>query len=274
MLPALIIGFREGLEATIIVSIIFLYLFKIKADRKIIVYAFVGVGAAFTLSLLTGVVLTSISAGLSEETEETFSFVSNIIAVMIITYVIIWVAKRSANIAEYLQRELKSALSKNKGLISSIVAVCFFAVLREGMETVMLMISFYNNGKNGVQLLTSGVLGVMGAVVFGVLMNLGLIKISPKLMFKFTGVLLLLINAGLCMNIMRSLEKMGLMKSVNILNIHFLESNKIIASWITGIFSIHSTISLLQITVWIAYILTMVSIVKIFKRQSIASLNK
>jgi high-affinity iron transporter len=79
----------------------------------------------------------------------------------------------------------------------AIMTIAFVAVLREGLETVLFLISAETASSSGTSVVLGGLLGLVVAAVLGRLVYLGGNKLNLALFFRVTGILLLLFAAGL-----------------------------------------------------------------------------
>ena len=94
MLSNFLIGLREGLEASLIVAILVAYLVK-RGEHESLRKLWIGVGAAIVLALGFGAFLQLTSQTLSDTAAETFGGVTSIIAVILITWMIFWMASHA-----------------------------------------------------------------------------------------------------------------------------------------------------------------------------------
>src|SRR4029077_14295269 len=140
MLPTFVIGLREGLEASLIVGIIAAFLVK-QGRRDVLSWVFVGVGAGVLLCTGVGVLLRVISQNLPQRQQEGLETVIGAIAVLMVTYMVVWMKRHS--------RDLKG---QPEGAATSALAVArvlpwwqwrFWAVMREGFETVVFLLAAF-----------------------------------------------------------------------------------------------------------------------------------
>ena len=95
MLPTFVIGLREGLEASLIVGIIAAFLVK-QGRRDVLRWVFVGVGAGVLLCTGVGVLLRVISQSLPQRQQEGLETVIGAIAVLMVTYMVVWMKRTRA----------------------------------------------------------------------------------------------------------------------------------------------------------------------------------
>src|SRR6201993_2249014 len=107
-----LIGLREGLEATLIVSIVAAFL---KRNGQALRPMFAGVAVAVLLSVVTGVGLDLLSATLPQAAQEMMETVINAIAVVFVTSMIIWMNRNAAHLKGELEREAQRALNRGSG---------------------------------------------------------------------------------------------------------------------------------------------------------------
>ncbi len=104
MLANFLIGLREGLEASLIVSILIAYL--VKSNRRgEIKYVWAGVGAALVLVVAVFSVVTAVFDQLSFKTQEIVGGTMSILAAILVTWMIFWMRRT----ARSLKGELEGA---------------------------------------------------------------------------------------------------------------------------------------------------------------------
>jgi len=190
--PSLLIGFRESLEAALIIVIMAVYLRKI-GKQNLNRYLYIGTTGAVVASILLGIIIQIVYGGLGGASAELFEGVASITATTVLTYMIVWMTKNAQKIKGELQQKIDVALTK--GQMFGIVTIAFLAVFREGIETVLfLTVSFFSDPLGT----TIGM--VIGFVLVGVIAFL-LMRRAYRLdigkFFKYTSILLIIFAAGL-----------------------------------------------------------------------------
>src|SRR4029079_10224064 len=100
-------------------------------------------------------------------------------------------------------RELKRQLEESAhsalltGSMFALVVMAFLAVLREGIETAVFMLAAFESSANPAATGTGAVLGVAVAIALGYAIYKGGIRINLSRFFRFTGLVVALVSAGL-----------------------------------------------------------------------------
>lgn len=180
-IPGLIMGFREGLEAFLIVTIILQYLTKIeKTEYKKHVYN--GTTAGILASFLIGGILYFVSTAIqkTDEIAKIWESGASIIALIFVTTFIYWMMKHGSNMVKEVQNQVHRSLSK-AGLFS----VAFIMVVREGAEIAIFTFA-------GQYSLLSIGFGILLALILSILIYKSLVKINIRVLFNVTLVYLIL----------------------------------------------------------------------------------
>ena len=189
-LSALVIALREGIEMSLIAGIVLAYVTQVGA-RRAHRWVWLGVGAAVAVSLGFLAVLNLLNAEFTGSTEQIFEGVTMLLAAAFLTWMIFWMLRQ----ARYLKSELQQAVQETLaagGAAWGILLLVFFAVVREGVETALLLFAAPGQGK-----LLGSVIGIAAAVSIGVLIYAFGRRIDLRTFFKVTGVLLVFFAAGL-----------------------------------------------------------------------------
>ena len=136
ILPSYLIGLREGLEGTLVVSIIIAYL--VKSDRKDrLPPVWIGIVSALLLSIGAGVLLEYTEMALGSN-RELYEAITSVVAVGFVTWMIFWMRRTARTIKGELTGKLDEALKLGT---FAVVAMAFLAIIREGLETALFFIA-------------------------------------------------------------------------------------------------------------------------------------
>jgi len=209
-IPTFIITLREGVEAALVVGIVTAYLKKVdRSDLNSWVWRGIGVGLAISLAIgfLFGWLAGNIGE-LSPIAAPLWEGVFGLAAVVMLSWMLIWMSRQGKAIKGQIEADLNAALALGKGGGNkaeseeekeegngwSIFSLILFAILREGLEIVLLLSAKF---QAGIVPGLGAIAGLCSAVVIGLgLFRFG-IKINLRSFFRWVGVFLLLIVAGL-----------------------------------------------------------------------------
>jgi high-affinity iron transporter len=194
-LTGLLTGLREGVEAALIVSIILAYLAKTGNQRHFPRIWF-GAGAAVVVSVVVGLALFVTIGGFEEPAEQIFEGFAMIIAAAVVTWMLFWMRRTAANIKGELQAGVDRALTE--GGVIGLSLLAFTAVIREGIETALfLMGQATAAGSEAMSTLIGAIVGLAIAVAIGYALYRGAQVINLRTFFRWTGIALIFIAAGL-----------------------------------------------------------------------------
>ena len=248
-----LIGLREGLEASLVVSILVAYLVRTGRSGHLR-HVWAGVGAAVAISVAAGALLQFTSANLSFQAQELFGGVMSIIAVGFVTWMIFWMRRASRTIARELHDRLDTAVSVGG---TAVVLLAFISVAREGLETsVFFWTAAEATGSTWTPVL-GFTLGLATAVVLGVLLYRSAVSINLGTFFRWTGLLLIFVAAGVLAYGVHDVQESGVLPGLDTLL--FDVSAQVPAdSWygvlLKGVFNFSPTTTVLQAVVWVAYV--------------------
>ena len=247
-----LIGLREGLEATLIVSIVGAFL---KRNGQSTRPMFAGVALAVLISVAVGVGLDLLSATLPQAQQEMMETVINAIAVVFVTLMIIWMNRNAPRLKGELEREARQAL--NRGGALALVAMAFLAVLKEGFETsVFLLAAAETSHGNRWFAVLGGAAGIAVSIALGVGLYFGGLKLNLGRFFRVTGVFLVLIAAGLVMGALRTAHEAGWVTIGQQQVFDFsawMPSQSMLAALITGVFGVSADPRLIEVLGWLLY---------------------
>lgn len=189
-----LIGLRDGLEAALVVSILVTLLAR-SQRRDGLLPLWTGVALAIVCAAGLGAVLTYVATSvLSGVRLELFEALTSLIAVAMVTWMIFWMRASARTIKTELTGKLTEALGLGR---FAVAALAFVAVIRESVEMVLLVFSAAQAASETVAPLLGMIAGVVSAVLLGVLMYAAVARVDLGRLFTGTGVLLVLVAAGI-----------------------------------------------------------------------------
>ena len=204
MLQAFVITLREGVEAALIVGIVFAYLNKIDRPelKRTVLQA---VAAAVVASVLVAVALA--------RTQFNEDFFEGIIMLVAAFFVIsmIWFMQRTAKAMKGKIEQKISSLATN-GSRAGLFLFVFLMVLREGVETVLILSAVSLNSSELLSFFGT-LAGVALAVVFAVMFVKGSVKINLQRFFRITAVILYFVAFQLIVSGLHELSEFGILPS-------------------------------------------------------------
>jgi high-affinity iron transporter len=204
MFASLLLMFREGLEAALIVGIILGYLSQIGHRDRRWVWSAVAVAAALSLAL--AIILQVVGASLEGQAEYLFEGFAMLLAVIVLTWMIFWMRYQSRNIKRHLESEI--GLAVRQGHNWALFSATFLAVFREGVETA-LFFTAVNSVSDDLSTLVGGLIGLAGAVLAGWLIYTSTVRLNVRRFFDVTSVILLVFAAGLFAHGLHEFQEAG-----------------------------------------------------------------
>jgi len=203
MIATFVLFLREGLEASLIVSILFAALRQLGQMEKARA-VWVGVGLAVLLSLLGGLALyITIHNYVGSMFQTVFETITYLIAVVLLTTMTFWMQKHSRS----LKKEIVAKASvAGSGLALGLLA--FTTVGREGLETAVFTLAFAFQG-NGLLLLLGALLGLLASVVLCIFIYRLGYKLDFRVFFRVMGIVLLIFAAGLLGDAIQNMQQLG-----------------------------------------------------------------
>jgi len=204
MLEAFIITLREGVEAALIVGITLAYLAKIgRPELRKSVYA--ALGAAFLGSIGVAILLSR-----THFNQDIFEGWIMLAAAFFVVTMVVFMMRTGGK----LKREIegKIGLLAGEGSRFGLFAFVFLMVLREGVETVLILGAVSLNTSELLNFIGT-LLGVAAAVLFGVMFVKGSVRINLQKFFRVTTVILFFVAAQLIISGLHELSENGVLPS-------------------------------------------------------------
>jgi high-affinity iron transporter len=146
VLPTFVIGLREGVEASLIVGIVAAFL-RQQGRLDALRWMWTGVGVAIALCIGVAAALQIVDDALPQRQQEGLETVVAAIAVGMVTFMIVWMRRHARNLAGELREQAAGALAQ--GSVWALVAMAFFAGVREGLETSVFLLAAFQASGNG-----------------------------------------------------------------------------------------------------------------------------
>jgi high-affinity iron transporter len=247
-----LIGLREGLEATLVVSVLVAFLVKgDRKDRLPLVWA--GVIAAVALSVGFGALLTFTAAHLGHQQQELFDAITSLLATVFVTWMIFWMRRAARSLSGELRTKLNDALQLGS---TAVAVMAFLAVVREGLETSLLFFASVQGATTSATPLIGISLGILTSIVLGWGIYKSAMKINLTTFFTWTGLLLILVAAGIFKYGVHDLQEANILPG---LSTQAFDISAILPpdSWwgalVSGMFNITPQPSVLETIAWIVY---------------------
>ena len=209
---ALLITFREALEALLIVGIITSYLKRIDQSRYV-KYVWLGAGLAVFASAIVALLFQVVLTGFSTMASEMYLKVSIIfISSILLTQMVFWMAEHSKDIKSSMEGKMSKYVSK--GDVFGMVMHSFLVVLREGIETVFFFAAITGGNIGAAVQGWGAITGLTIAAIVSYMFFKGTMRVPLKTFFKVTGAFIILIAAGLLVQGISMLQDLKIIGSV------------------------------------------------------------
>ena len=208
MLAALVLVFREVLEAGLIIGVV------LAASRGVpgrTMAVSLGVLAGIVGSIIVAKFAAQISGAFEDRWQEIFVAAILLFAVVMLAWHVAWMAHHAREMTQQL-RQLGSDVTAGRQSLFALGAAVAVAVMREGSEVVLFMTGIVMQGKDtAVELLIGSGIGLLAGAAVSMVLYFGLAAIPLKKMFSVTGVLVTLLAAGLAAAAVKQLSNAGIL---------------------------------------------------------------
>lgn len=252
MLPSYLLSLREGIEAALIIGIVLGALRQMRrTDLSSAVW--IGVISASLLSVLAGVLLTTLGLSFEGQAEQIFEGITMLLAAGVLTWMIFWMSRQARNI----KGELESGVHKAafEGGKRGLFVLAFLAVLREGIELALFLVASVF-ASDVQQTLIGAFLGLGTAILLGWSLFATTVRLDLRRFFQVTGFLLILFAAGLVAHGVHEFNEAGLIPSVieHVWNVNpILDENTTLGSMLKALFGYNGNPSLTEVLAYFAY---------------------
>ncbi|MFA4966311.1 MAG: FTR1 family protein [Thermoleophilia bacterium] len=185
MLASLFVTLREGFEAALIIAVVLAYLRQVGAlGRSRSVWA--GAAAAAAVSAAAGALLFLTGSELKGAAEALFEGVAMLAAVVVLSWMVVWMQRQARSEGARLRGRVDSALS---GGGAALFGLAFLAVVREGLETALFLFAAGGNAEPAPAVL-GAVIGLALAALLGVAVYRGSRWLPLRTFFGVTNLVL------------------------------------------------------------------------------------
>jgi FTR1 family protein len=201
LLPAFLIALREGVEASLVVGIILVYLAR-TGRSQLARFVWYGVVAAVALSLGVAVLLERWRIS-----EDGFEGVMYLVAAAFVITMILWMNR----VARHLKKEIEQKIETYVGRAGAaagwgIFFFVFLMVLREGAELAIILRAV-ELSTEGLQIWIGTLVGIGAAVAVGVFFFKGTLRVPLHRFFAVTSVILILVAIQLALTGLHELSE-------------------------------------------------------------------
>ena len=213
MFETLLIVWRESLEAALIVGVLLTYLAR-SGQRSGIPYVWAGSLLAVLAALACGVASNDAASHLDADLQELVQAGILFLAVAVLTWMVLWMHRNAAGLGGDLRRKADQALAT--GRLVGVATIAFVAVFREGLETVLFLwgVLVQRADLTALPFVAAGFGGAALAIATAWLFFRGFRFLSLRRFFRVTGVLLLLVAAGLLVSGVNKLIGLGYLSPI------------------------------------------------------------
>lgn len=288
LITPIFLAFREGLEATLVVVIILLYLKKTnqKAYNR---YVYLGAFLAILTSIVFATIFSSVFGGFTGFLEQTFEGITFIISGILIVSLVLWVSKEGPKMRISLEEKVEQSINREK--VFSISILTFVIIIREGIELVLLLSGSASIGSiNQLSIILGSIVGLGISVIIGFLTFYGVKTINLSKFFKATNIILILFAAGLITYGVHEFIEAGIINPIieEVWNIKYLlpesfpdgnpatpEWLEILGSLLKALLGYNANPSLLEIIIYPSLLISIGLIsMKLWKRNNDIALMK
>jgi high-affinity iron transporter len=257
VLPAFVITLREGVEAALIVGIVAAFLVR-KGRTDALRPMWAGVGLALGMCAAVAVGLRLGGEELPERPQEGLEAVVSLIAVGFVSYMIVWMRRHARGLRAVLEGEAATALAAGSAV--GLVTMAFLAVLREGFETAVFLLAVFQDTSNPGAAGGGAMLGLVAAIGLGVALYRGGVKLNLSRFFRATGLVLVLVAAGLLATAVHTAHEAGWLNSLQaqVIDLSWLvKPGEVSGSLLTGMLGLQPKPTVGEVAAYLIYAVPM-----------------
>lgn len=212
MLAPFLIMLREGIEAALITGIIAAYL-RQTGRSSWMPAIWIGVFLAVAMSLFVGAGLQLVSAEFPQKAQELFEALVGFVAVIVLTFMVFWMRKAARSLKSELQQSIDQALASSSSATWALIGMVFFAVAREGLESVFFLLAIFQQSP-GPGAPVAALAGILVSIVIGLGIYRGGLRLNLRRFFQWTSAFILFVAAGILASALGNLHEAGIWNSL------------------------------------------------------------
>lgn len=262
MLAALVIVFREVLEAALVIGIVLAATRGVAGRER---WVFGGLVAGLAAAAVVAGFAEAIGSAMEGVGQELFNASILLVAVGMLGWHNVWMARHGRELATQMKTVGGRVSSGEQPMLALSVAVGV-AVLREGAEVVLFMYGLAAGGSTQGAMLAGGLAGIALGGVVGVLMYLGLLRIPSRHLFSVTSWMLLLLAAGMAAQAAFYLTQAGYLPDQEPLwdSSGFLSQGSIVGQTLHVLVGYSDRPTAIQLGFWLAALIGIGTCMKLF----------
>jgi high-affinity iron transporter len=251
---AFVLMLREGVEAALIVAILLAYLDRLAVPGRA-QWVWGGAAAAFAVSTGIGATLWVTIGELEGDAKALVEGLVAVTAVALLSWMVFWIGRQARTLRSELHAKVDVALASRGA--PALAAIAFVAVVREGVESALFLISTTVGETSSSTQVVGAVLGLAAAVAIGYLFYIGSHLIDLRVFFRVTGVLVILFAAGLVAKGVHEFQELDLLPtfSEHLYSLGVLDpASSTAGRFLNGLFGWTPDPSLLMVVGYVGYV--------------------
>jgi high-affinity iron transporter len=169
---------------------------------------------------------------------------------------IFWMRRAARSIKSELQHSVDAAFSSSHGGTWGLICLVFFAVAREGLESIFFLLAIFQQSEGAAAPL-GALAGIAMAVVIGLVIYVGGVRLDLRRFFQWTGVFIIFVAAGILAASVGALHEAGIW---NGLQTHaydlsdVLPISSVLGTILSGVFSYQENPTVGEVIVYLGFL--------------------
>ncbi|MFG1332944.1 FTR1 family protein [Xanthobacter autotrophicus] len=212
MIAALLIVFREVLEAGIVIGVV---LAASEGIRHRGLWIGLGILGGLSGSALLALFANEIASTFEGSGQDILNAAILSIAVVMLVWTVVWMASHGRQMVAEM-KDVGRDVKEGRRPLAALAIVVGMAVLREGVEIVLFLYGIATNGDETVgAVVLGGLTGLACGAVVSLALYRGLVAIPLRHLFKVTTIIITLLAAGLAAQAVGILQDSGFIQSLS-----------------------------------------------------------